>query len=694
MRKLIFILFCLISLISKGQVYQEMPQYGYRANRMAFDSTLQIPTTCGVPTLKSNVLKKSAIAFDSCNNKFYKYNPKTSAWSEVTGGIDTSSLSNRINSKADTSALNLKLNISDTSNKWVNSITKINDSTLNIIKGTSNSNLTITGVDYANKLKTSVWNNSGSTITKGSVIYINGAHSSNLPTIALAKANSESTSAYTYALVEDDIANNSSGTVIQNGKISNLNLPTSTYTDGQTLYLSPSIAGGYTLIKPTAPNHYVAIGTITRAHPVYGSIQVAIRNGFQLDEMSDVSIAAVPADSTLLQFRRVDSLWHDVSVTNAIGSKYIKPSDTASMLSPYQRSINAVKTSDTASMLSPYLRKTDTSTLSSRINLKVNISDTALMLSPYLRKVDTSTLSSRINLKINISDTSSMLSPYLRKIDTATLSSRINAKQDALNFSTGLTNTSGTITSNISTGVSGGQTIIGGTGASNSLTLSSTSNASKGKLIFGTNSAYDQSNDRIGLGTTSPSNKFDVISGSAGTMTRNQYETGSFVSSGDIKVGIYTASSNSTHGAALSFAQTNLTANSRYPGFDMQYVYSSTVASNAWRLNYTERSSAGLVQNYTANIFQAYADGSVIINPTTSGVTASAKLLVGTSTNAGYMLDVNGTARATQFYLSALNTAPASASATGTTGEIRIDANYIYICTATNTWKRVAISTW
>jgi hypothetical protein len=38
--------------------------------------------------------------------------------------------------------------------------------------------------------------------------------------------------------------------------------------------------------------------------------------------------------------------------------------------------------------------------------------------------------------------------------------------------------------------------------------------------------------------------------------------------------------------------------------------------------------------------------------------------------------------------------APASASATGTLGEIRMDASYIYICTATNTWKRVAIATW
>ena len=37
---------------------------------------------------------------------------------------------------------------------------------------------------------------------------------------------------------------------------------------------------------------------------------------------------------------------------------------------------------------------------------------------------------------------------------------------------------------------------------------------------------------------------------------------------------------------------------------------------------------------------------------------------------------------------------PSSANDTGTTGTITWDANYIYVCTATNTWKRVAIATW
>jgi len=37
---------------------------------------------------------------------------------------------------------------------------------------------------------------------------------------------------------------------------------------------------------------------------------------------------------------------------------------------------------------------------------------------------------------------------------------------------------------------------------------------------------------------------------------------------------------------------------------------------------------------------------------------------------------------------------PASASATGNAGDICWDSSYIYVCVATNTWKRVAIATW
>lgn len=49
---------------------------------------------------------------------------------------------------------------------------------------------------------------------------------------------------------------------------------------------------------------------------------------------------------------------------------------------------------------------------------------------------------------------------------------------------------------------------------------------------------------------------------------------------------------------------------------------------------------------------------------------------------------------APSFAVTALNSAPANAADTGTLGEIRITSTYIYVCVATNTWKRVAIATW
>lgn len=39
-------------------------------------------------------------------------------------------------------------------------------------------------------------------------------------------------------------------------------------------------------------------------------------------------------------------------------------------------------------------------------------------------------------------------------------------------------------------------------------------------------------------------------------------------------------------------------------------------------------------------------------------------------------------------------TAPASATATGTAGDVRYDGSFIYVCTATNTWVRAALSSW
>lgn len=68
-------------------------------------------------------------------------------------------------------------------------------------------------------------------------------------------------------------------------------------------------------------------------------------------------------------------------------------------------------------------------------------------------------------------------------------------------FSTGLTNTSNTITNNLSTGISGGQSVVGGIDSGDNLTLSSTTNVTKGSILFGT-SSYNELVNTLGIGTT------------------------------------------------------------------------------------------------------------------------------------------------------------------------------------------------
>jgi hypothetical protein len=76
-----------------------------------------------------------------------------------------------------------------------------------------------------------------------------------------------------------------------------------------------------------------------------------------------------------------------------------------------------------------------------------------------------------------------------------------SAKESALTFSTGLTRSVNTITSNLSVGLAGGQSVYGGAAASETLTLNSTSHATKGKLLFGT-SAYDEVNNVLLINQT------------------------------------------------------------------------------------------------------------------------------------------------------------------------------------------------
>lgn len=123
-------------------------------------------------------------------------------------------------------------------------------------------------------------------------------------------------------------------------------------------------------------------------------------------------------------------------------------------------------------------------------------------------------------------------------------------------------------------------------------------------------------------------------------------------------------------------------------------IGSKTVDANANELVLENNGSCG------ATIYTAASESGAIYfgNPnhdsegrvmyTAGAGSAEGEMSLWTAATARIVIDKDGNVRFPHTHT------PSSASDTGVTGTISWDADYIYICIATNTWKRVAIATW
>lgn len=160
--------------------------------------------------------------------------------------------------------------------------------------------------NYTEELSLTVRNTTGVTLTKGQIVYVNGASGGKI-TVALAQANSESTSAGTIGMIKADIANNAEGSVILNGTISGLN--TNGLSGGQPLYLSPTVAGGWTSTRPTGNDHLIVIGFVENVNAATGSIFVKVTNYPEIDELTGTLIDSTPDDGDVLTYEASTDLW-------------------------------------------------------------------------------------------------------------------------------------------------------------------------------------------------------------------------------------------------------------------------------------------------------------------------------------------------------------------------------------------------
>lgn len=166
-----------------------------------------------------------------------------------------------------------------------------------------------------------VRNTTGATLTKGTVVYMSGA-TGQIPTVSKALATSDATSAQSLGMMTADLANNSNGYVTVIGLITNID--TSAFTDGAQLYLSGTTAGAYTATKQYAPVHLVYVGFVEYAHPTQGKIFVKVQNGYELDEIHNVS-AQSPTTGQTIVYNSATSLWEKNTVSLTAGVNGLLP---------------------------------------------------------------------------------------------------------------------------------------------------------------------------------------------------------------------------------------------------------------------------------------------------------------------------------------------------------------------------------
>lgn len=157
-----------------------------------------------------------------------------------------------------------------------------------------------------------VTNATGGTLTKGQAVYLSGASGQKV-TVALALATTDPTSSKTFGVVAETIAHNQQGYVITEGLLQGFD--TNTLTEGALVWLSPTTAGGLTTTKPSAPNHAVMVGVCVKSGSgSSGSLFVKVQNGYELDELHDVSInPSTLANNSIIQYNTSTGLWTNAS---------------------------------------------------------------------------------------------------------------------------------------------------------------------------------------------------------------------------------------------------------------------------------------------------------------------------------------------------------------------------------------------
>lgn len=149
-------------------------------------------------------------------------------------------------------------------------------------------------------------------LTKGQAVYVSSADGTNM-VVSKASNASEQTSSKTLGLVAQNLAINGQGFVVTEGLLAGLNTSTANAGDPVWLGTDGNLIFGL-LNKPYAPAHLVFIGVVTRVQQNNGEIFVKVQNGFELDELHDLSVNNA-SDGDMIKYVASTGLWTKIAAT-------------------------------------------------------------------------------------------------------------------------------------------------------------------------------------------------------------------------------------------------------------------------------------------------------------------------------------------------------------------------------------------
>ena len=175
--------------------------------------------------------------------------------------------------------------------------------------------------DYPRHTYIQIRNDTTGSIDAGDAVYVKGTHNANILNVGLADS-SDPTKMPSVGLSNQLLTPGQQGTAVAYGKA--LSVATGTFVEGETVYVSNTVPGGLSNVKPFNNDLIQNIGLVTKIHPTNGAVFVT-----GIGRANDVPNAQIVLDEDAINYVYVNNVNNDF--------KKIEPSNLLTQLQTFEQ---------------------------------------------------------------------------------------------------------------------------------------------------------------------------------------------------------------------------------------------------------------------------------------------------------------------------------------------------------------------